>query len=120
MDQFRSRHYTGVNQHGKKIRYCFVSKRLGGLLQRKKDVWLHKMFDLKQFTMFDNNYLAILMNTDGLIIFVKHDGGTPQHVERGMCEELMSLFIRKNINLSFTDLIKFSDKHGINLEVKFK
>lgn len=119
MDCFRAKHYTGKNQFGNEIHYCFVSKRLGGLMQRKKDSWLHRMFELKWFPMFNEEYLAILINTDGLIIFVKYDN-VSQHIERDMISQLMELFIKKNVSLSFMDLIKFSEKHALDLKVKFK
>ena len=118
MDHFRARHYYGENQHGKPIKYTFVSRRLGALMRKKKDQWLHKMFELRPFSI-DQKFLAILINTDGLIIFVKYED-VDRYLERDMCSELMALFIKKNVNLSFVDLMKFSEKHGLNLDVNFK
>ena len=119
MDHFTARQYIGHNQHGKPMRHTFVSRRLGALMQKKKDQWLHRMFDLKPFTVFDQEYLAILVNTDGLIIFIKYED-VDRYLERNMCSELMALFVKKNVNLSFVDLMKFSEKHGLNLDVNFK
>lgn len=48
------------------------------------------------------------------------DDDTDRHIDRGMCSELMNLFIKKNVSLSFADLIKFSGKHGMDLKVNFK
>ena len=69
--------------------------------------------------MFDGEYIAILISSNGLILFVKNND-IERHIERDGCTELMSIFVEKNTKLSLKDLIKFSEKYGLNIDIKFK
>ena len=119
MYKFYPKIYGGRNQYDNEIKYCFVSKRLAKLIQKKETTWLYRYFDLKHFTMFDEKYIAVLISSDGLILFVKYEN-IDRYIETDKLTELMTLFIEKNTKLSFMDLIKFSDKYGLNIDVKFK
>jgi len=73
MHSFYPIFYKGENRYGNKITYCFISKRLGGFIQKHKNDWLFTYFDLKPFTIFDKEYMAILISSNGLILLVRYD-----------------------------------------------
>jgi len=118
MNRFYTPHFTGENCYGQKTQFCIISKRLAGLIQKSKK-WINVYYNLQSFTVYDEEYLAVMISSKGLILLIKNNE-VDQHIQRDCCTELMALVVRKNENLSFYDLIKFSKKHGFDVNINFK
>jgi len=118
MNRFYSNYHISFNVHGNPRKFIFVSRRFAELIKKKKSTWFYSYFEIKPIISFNYEYVSILMSSKGTMLFMRYKD-IDKHVQLDCCSELMSLVINKKDKLSFNDLIKFSEKHELEVNTDF-